>query len=215
MPVLLSLAIFDGWSPLLITIALFVVIEPMVSNLVEPILYGAQTGISSIAILIAVFFWTVLWGPAGLVLSTPLTVCLVVMGWQFPSLSFLHVLLGDEAVLTPESRLYQRLLAMDCEEAKQVLESAMKDKSLEELYDSRPIPALGLAEQDRHRNKLDDATEGLICETTKELIEDLDDKYDSESNDSDGEYQTALSQETAVEGEGTHPRSPNHLGTGC
>jgi hypothetical protein len=123
------------------------------------------------------------------------------MGRQFPSLSFLHVLLGDEAVLTPESRLYQRLLAMDYEEAKQVLESTMKDKSLEELYDSMLIPALGLAEQDRHRNKLDDATEGFICQTTKELIEDLDDKYDSESNDSNGEYQIALSQETAVEGE--------------
>jgi hypothetical protein len=172
-PFLLSLAIFPGWDRPLETLALFVVIEVVVSNFVEPFLYGEQTGLSSVAILVSAVFWTTLWGPIGLVLSTPLTVCLVVMGRHVPRLAFLNTLLGDEPVLTPDTHFYQRLLAMDHQEAKEVLESTLKQKTLEELYDTVLIPAMSLAEQDRHSNELDDATEQFICQSTRELIEEL------------------------------------------
>jgi predicted PurR-regulated permease PerM len=173
MPLLLSMAVFDDWSRPLMTLLLFVITELLVSNLVEPMLYGAHTGLSSLAILVAAIFWTAIWGPIGLVLSTPLTVCLVVIGRHVPQLSFLHILLGDEPALAPDCRFYQRLLAMDHNEARQVLENHLKENSLEDLYDSVLIPALGLAEQDRHQNRLEDANEKFISQSTRELIDEL------------------------------------------
>ena len=176
LPTVLSLAVFDGWARSLMVIGLFLVIEIIVANFLEPMLYGAHTGISSLAILVAAVFWTLLWGPVGLVLSTPLTVCLVVLGRYVPQLEFLHILLGDEPVLTPEAQFYQRLLAGDHREARQVLEQHLEGSSLLELYDSVVIPALGLAEQDRHQNDLDEAVERFICQSTRELVEELDEK---------------------------------------
>jgi predicted PurR-regulated permease PerM len=173
MPLLLSLAVFDGWTRPLIVLGLFVFTELIVSNLVEPLLYGIHTGISSLAILVAAIFWTAIWGPIGLVLSTPLTVCLLVAGRHVPRLRFLQILLGDEPPLTPDSRFYQRLLALDHEEARQVLEKSLEGKTLEELYDSVLIPALSLAEQDRHENRLEDASQKFICQSTRELIDEL------------------------------------------
>jgi predicted PurR-regulated permease PerM len=176
LPTVLSLAVFDGWARSLMVIGLFLVIEIIVANFLEPMLYGAHTGISSLAILVAAVFWTLLWGPVGLVLSTPLTVCLVVLGRYVPQLEFLHILLGDEPVLTPEAQFYQRLLAGDHREARQVLEQHLEGSSLLELYDSVVIPALALAEQDRHQNDLDEAVERFICQSTRELVEELDEK---------------------------------------
>jgi predicted PurR-regulated permease PerM len=173
MPLLLSLAVFDGWTRPLIVLALFVFTELIVSNLVEPMLYGIHTGISSLAILVAAIFWTAIWGPIGLVLSTPLTVCLLVAGRHVPELRFLQILLGDEPTLTPDSRFYQRLLAMDHNEARLVLQSYLEGTTLEDLYDSVLIPALSLAEQDRHQNRLDDASEKFICQSARELIDEL------------------------------------------
>ena len=147
LPVMLSLAVFDDWTRPLMVLGIYVVIEVVVANFIEPMLYGSKTGISSIAVLVAAVFWTFLWGPIGLVLSTPLTVCLVVLGRHIPSMRFLSVLLGDEPVLTPEVHYYQRLLATDHEEARQVLRGHLKEKSLEELYDTVMIPALLMAEQ--------------------------------------------------------------------
>ncbi|MEO6966267.1 MAG: hypothetical protein ABI076_10295, partial [Acidobacteriaceae bacterium] len=114
-----------------------------------------------------------LWGPIGLILSVPLTVCLVVVGSHVPSLKFLTVLLGDQPVMTPAAHYYQRLLASDEQEASQVLETYLKEKSVPDLYDHVLIPALGLFEQDRHRNALDDATVRFVTETTREFIEEL------------------------------------------
>jgi predicted PurR-regulated permease PerM len=173
MPLLLSMAVFQDWSRPLITLLLFVITELIVSNLLEPMLYGAHTGISSIAILVAAIFWTAIWGPIGLVLSTPLTVCVLVIGRHVPELNFLNILLGDEPAMAPHSRFYQRLLAMDYDEARLVLESCRKEKTLEELYDSVLIPALSLAEQDRHQNRLEDANEKFISQSTRELIDEL------------------------------------------
>jgi len=173
MPLLLSLAVFHGWTRPLVVLVLFVVTELIVSNFIEPMLYGIHTGISSLAILVAAIFWTAIWGPIGLVLSTPLTVCLLVVGRHVPRLRFLHILLGDEPALTPPSRFYQRLLAMDHDDARSLLENQMEGKTLEELYDSVLIPALSLAEQDRHQDRLDVASEKFICQSTRELIEEL------------------------------------------
>lgn len=175
-PVLLSVAIFPGWDRTLITLALFVTIEVVVSNFIEPVLYGEHTGLSSFAVLLAATFWTVLWGPIGLLLSTPLTVCLVTLGRHIPRLSFLQVLLGDEPVLTADTRYYQRLLAMDPEEAREVLETNLKDSTLEQLYENVLIPSLSLVERDRRHDELDEAAEQFICQSTRDLIEDLYDK---------------------------------------
>ncbi len=124
---------FEGWTRPLLTLALFAAVEMTTSGLVEPWLYATRTGISSLAILLSAAFWTALWGPIGLVLSTPLTVCLVVLGRYVPQLEFLHILLGDEPVLPPEAAYYQRLLAMDEEEAREIAETYLKEKTLPEL----------------------------------------------------------------------------------
>jgi len=173
MPIILSLAVFSGWGHALETAALFVGLEAIVANFVEPILYGAHVGLAPLAILVAAIFWTMIWGFAGLVLSTPLTVCLVVMGRHLPSLAFLNVLLGDEPVLSPSAHFYQRLLAGDQNEAKQVVEEYLKEKSVEEAYDSVVIPALILAEHDRHRNLLEQETQDFIFQSAREIIEEL------------------------------------------
>jgi predicted PurR-regulated permease PerM len=172
-PLLLSMAVFHGWSKPLLLLGLFVILELTVSNLVEPVLYGAHTGISSLAILVAAVFWSALWGPIGLLLSTPLTVCLLVVGQHVPQLAFLHILLGDEPPLTPDSRFYQRLLAMDHEEAREVLQKCLAEMPLEDLYENVMIPALALAEQDRHQDLLQDENEKFISQSTRELIDEL------------------------------------------
>jgi predicted PurR-regulated permease PerM len=181
LPILLSLAIFATWTRPVATIGLYFTVELLVGNFLEPLLYGAHTGISSFAILFAAIFWTLIWGPIGLLLSTPLTVCLVVIGQHVPTLGFLNIMLGDQPVLSPEAHYYQRLLATDQGEAKEVLEEYLKTNSLEDLYDSVVIPALALAEQDRHHDDLDAITEKFICQSTKELLEELAEKTKDEA----------------------------------
>jgi methanogenic corrinoid protein MtbC1 len=194
MPLLLSMAVFDGWSKPLLVLGLFVITELVVSNLLEPMLYGAHTGISSLAILVAAIFWTAIWGPIGLVVSTPLTVCLLVVGRHVPQLRFLDILLGDEPPLAPESRFYQRLLAMDHEEAREVLQKCLTEMSLEDLYENVLIPALGLAEQDRHQNLLQDENERFISQSTRELIDELWEPRNGETQgvSESGESETSL-----------------------
>ena len=187
MPIILSLAVFGGWGHALVTVGLFVTLELLVSNFIEPPLYGTHVGLSPLAILIAAIFWTLIWGFPGLVLSTPLTVCLVVMGRYIPSLKFLSILLGDEPALSAHVQYYQRLLATDQSEARQVLEEYLKDKSVDELYASVLIPALSLAEQDRHRNALDKEVQNFIYQTTREIIEELDDNLPEVLTDGDVE----------------------------
>jgi predicted PurR-regulated permease PerM len=176
LPILLSLAIFPTWTGPVATIGLYLIVEILVANFLEPLIYGAHTGISSFAILFAAIFWTLIWGPIGLLLSTPLTVCLVVLGRHVPALTFLDIMLGDQPVLSPEAHYYQRLLASDQVEAKEVLEEYLKTHPLEDLYDSVLIPALALAEQDRHHDDLEVITEQFICKSTKEMLDELGDK---------------------------------------
>ena len=173
LPLALSMVVFNTWAPPLMVAGLYIGLELITGNVVEPWLYGAHTGISSLAILVSAVFWTVLWGPAGLILSTPLTVCLLVLGRYVPQFSFLHILLGDEPVLEPQALLYQRLLAMDQAEAQSVVDLFLKEHSLIELYDSVLIPALILAEQDRHRGAIDAAREEFLFLNFNEIINDL------------------------------------------
>src|SRR6202011_4488604 len=162
LPIALSLAVFDGWQRPLLVFLLVVGLELIIGNFVEPWLYGTHVGISSLALLVTAIFWTVLWGPAGLILSTPLTVCVVVLGRYVPQLSFLHILLGDEPVLAAEAQIYQRLLAMDQLEAHTIVGQFLKGRPLVELYDSVLIPALTMAEQDRHKGAIDAAREEFL-----------------------------------------------------
>jgi predicted PurR-regulated permease PerM/GAF domain-containing protein len=173
MPAALAFAVDPGWVKLLATTGLFVVVEVIAYNFVEPLLFGASTGISSIGILAAAVFWTWLWGPIGLLLSTPLTVCLVVLGRYVPHLEFLSVMLSDEPVLTPEKRFYQRMLAMDSEEASELAEKFASEHSVRELYEQVIIPALALAEDDRQRGVLEPHRQRFIFDSTRALIQEL------------------------------------------
>jgi predicted PurR-regulated permease PerM len=170
LPIALSLAVFDGWFKPLLVFLLVAGLELTIANFVEPWLYGTQVGISSLALLVTAVFWTVLWGPAGLILSTPLTVCVVVLGRYVPQLSFLHILLGDEPVLAAEAQIYQRLLAMDQLEAHSIVGQFLKGKRLVELYDSVLIPALTMAEQDRHKGAIDAVREEFLFLSINEMI---------------------------------------------
>ena len=176
-PFAMALAVFPGWHQAAMVIGIFLVAELTVANVVEPLLYGAHTGISSIAILVAAVFWATLWGPVGLILSTPLTVCLIVLGRHVPQLDFLEVVLGDEPVLLPEQCFYQRLLAMDQEESRAIAVAHLRENSLQSLYESVILPALKLAEQDHQAEGLDDDAKRSMLQSLRELIEDLGDQY--------------------------------------
>jgi predicted PurR-regulated permease PerM len=187
LPIILSLAVFDGWLPPLLVFLLFAGLELIIGNFVEPWLYGAHTGISSLALLVTAVFWTVLWGPAGLILSTPLTVCVVVLGRYFPQLSFLRILLGDEEALEAEAQLYQRLLAMDQSEARTIVDSFLKGRPLIELYDSVLIPALSLAEQDRHNGTIDTTHEEFLFLSINEMIAEFSEYHPVLSSPEEGD----------------------------
>ncbi|HLK65313.1 MAG TPA: AI-2E family transporter [Bryobacteraceae bacterium] len=175
LPFALSLAVFEGWKLPLLVLVLFGTLELITGNFVEPWLYGIHTGISSLALLLTTVFWAALWGPAGLILSTPLTVCVVVLGRYVPQFSFLHVLLGDDATLEAEAQIYQRLLAMDDEEARAVADRYLKDHTLTQLYDSVLVPMLSMAERDRHKGALDPTREEFLFLSMKEMLADLPD----------------------------------------
>jgi predicted PurR-regulated permease PerM len=175
LPLIVSIAIFPSWVPPLLILGLFLTLELTSTNFVEPWLFSSRTGISSLALLAMAIFWTLLWGWPGLILSTPLTVCIVVMGRYVPQLSFLHTLLGTDAELSTEALFYERLLAMDQQEAHAVANRFLEGKPLVELYDSVLIPALSLVEQDRHQGNLDDVRCNFFFLTIGELVAELTD----------------------------------------
>jgi predicted PurR-regulated permease PerM len=170
LPMARSLAAFDGLLRPLLVFFLVASLELIVANFIEPWLYGAHVGISSLALLVSSVFWAVLWGPAGLILSTPLTVCVVVLGRYVPQLSFFHILLGDESVLEADAQIYQRLLAMDQLEAQAILAQILPGKPLVELYDTVLIPTLSMAEQDRHKGAIDATREEFLFLSINEMV---------------------------------------------
>lgn len=185
-PILMALAVYPGWNHAVLIFGIFIVLEVVIANFLEPWLYGAHTGISSLAILVAAVFWSMLWGPVGLILSTPLTVCLLLVGRYVPKFGFLEVLLGDEPVLRPEQLYYQRLLAMDQDEARNIAEAELREKSLSNLYETVLIPALRLAEDDRHSDTVGEHTSEFIYQSTRELIDDFENRAISQEDTPQG-----------------------------
>jgi predicted PurR-regulated permease PerM len=172
-PTVLSLAVFPEWTRSLLIVGLFFILELITANYAEPRIYGKHTGLSSLAILVAACFWTLIWGPVGLILSVPLTVCLVVIGSHVPALEFLNVMLGDQPAIPPWTCLYQRLLARDEREAGEILETCLKDSALEDVYDAVLIPALILSEEDRVHGDLEEPAIRYIRSAARDLIEEI------------------------------------------
>ena len=170
-----TLAVFPGWLHALWVLLLFSGLEFTVANFIEPHVYGRGTGISAFALIIMAVVWTLLWGWPGLIVSTPLTVCLIVMGRHIPQMSFLNILLGEDAELSPEAHFYERLLAMDQPEAHQIAEDFLAGHSLLELYDRVVLPALILSEQDRHKGVLDSVHGLWLYQSVTELVAELTD----------------------------------------
>lgn len=173
MPLFVSIATSQGWTQPFMVVGWFVVLELIVNNVAEPLLYGRSTGVSGVGVIIAAVFWTWVWGPVGLVLAMPLTVCAVVMAKYIPGLRFLTVLLGDAPAMSDRERIYQRLLAGDVLESRKLLLERLNESSLAEVYDHVLIPALTLAERDRHAGLLHEEQEGAVEETARDLVEDL------------------------------------------
>lgn len=178
LPIALSLAVFEGWYQPIAAVGLFLVLELISNNVMEPWLYGASTGVSTVGIIASAVFWTWLWGPLGLVLSTPLTVCLTVLSRHAPRLGFLHVLLSDQPALEIDVRFYQRLLALDYNEASDLVAQFLKSGTLDTVYEQLFVPALSLAERDRHAGHLTPDQQqfiyGAISDLSREVTRQLD-----------------------------------------
>ncbi|HEX3952216.1 MAG TPA: AI-2E family transporter [Stellaceae bacterium] len=172
-PVVLAIAVAPGWDLFLWTLALFVAVEMLVGNVLEPLVYGRSTGLSAVAVIVASVFWTWLWGAIGLLLATPLTVCLVVIGRYVPNLQFLDILLGNQPVLSSEESLYQRLLSHDPEEATEQAEAFAREKSIEAFFDEVALPALIMAQHDSDRGILAAHRRAVLAEAFAAVLDNL------------------------------------------
>ena len=178
LPLIVAGGVDPGWTMMIGVAVLFAVVEPLVGYVVEPLLYGHSTGLSPLSVVIAAVFWTWIWGPIGLVLSMPLTLCLVVMGRHIPALEFIDVLLGDRPALTPVETFYQRMLADDPEEALDQAELLLSHRSLTAYYDEVALGGLKLAALDARRGAFDGDGARRIVDAMLELIVDLQDQND-------------------------------------
>ena len=171
-PILVSLAALEGWTGPLIVLALFVVLELFTNLVLETVLYAGAVGVSQVVLLVSVAFWTWLWGPLGLLMASPLTVCLVVLGKHVPGLAFVGMLMDDTPALAPEYGFYQRLVARDQSEAAELIDSHIKTEPPASVYDALLLPALSYAERDRLEHRLSSEEEAAVIEATRELISD-------------------------------------------
>ena len=171
-PILVSLAALPGWAGPLWVVALFVVLELFTNLVLETVLYAGAAGVSQVALLVSLAFWTWLWGPLGLLMATPLTVCLVVLGKHVPGLEFVGMLMADTPALAPEFGYYQRLLARDQSEAADLIEQHIKTQAPLSVYDALLLPALNYAERDRLEQRLSLDEETAVIDATRELLSD-------------------------------------------
>ena len=178
LPVALAAAVDPGWTMVGWTIALFLIGEPVMGHVVEPLVFGKHTGLSPVAIVAAATFWTWLWGPIGLIVATPLTLCLVILGQYTKRLEFLHVLLGDQPALTPPESFYQRLIAGDPAEIIEQAEAQLKQCQLTEYYETVALPGLALAQRDMSSGELPPERQALLVDGIMELIDGLSDHED-------------------------------------
>jgi predicted PurR-regulated permease PerM len=176
LPVTLAAAVGPDWSMVLWTAALFVVVEALTGQIAEPLVYGRSAGLSPVAIVVAAAFWAWLWGPLGLLISTPLTLCLVVMARHVDGLQFIDIMLGDQPALTHEQATYQRMLAGDPVETIEHGHARLKEMSIPEYYEKILLGALALAQQDAERGQLDDTRLDNIIKTVTAVVEDFGDR---------------------------------------
>lgn len=190
LPLIFAVAVDPGWSIVLSTALLFLIVEPLVGHILEPLLYGRSTGLSPVAVVAAATFWTWLWGPIGLVLATPLTLCLVVLGRHVDQLDFLDVMLGDRPALSGPELFYQRMLASDPVEATAKAEEFLKEGTLMAYMDEVALPGLRLAHRDAERGALEEERMERLESSVSELLENLsyyDDPPASETDDPEAE----------------------------
>ena len=171
-PILISLAALEGWAGPLRVVGLFLVLELFTNLVLETVLYAGAAGVSQVALLVSVAFWTWLWGPLGLLMATPLTVCLVVLGKHVPGLDFVGTLMADTPALAPDHGYYQRLLARDQSEAADLIERHIKTEAPHTIYDALLLPALNYAERDRFEERLSRNEETAVIDATRELLSD-------------------------------------------
>lgn len=176
MPIALSLAVFPGWTRPLLVVGLILVLELFSNMVMETLLYAQSAGVSEVALLVSVAFWTWLWGPVGLLLATPMTVVLVVFAKHVPDLAFVSVLAGDDSPLEPDVAYYQRILAGDQDEAVEIVEEYARTHSLAELFDTVLVPALARARADRARDALSGDEERLVVQRTGEVLDTLEEE---------------------------------------
>ena len=179
LPTILSLGVFTHWRWPLVVIGLFLGLKTIINMVVEPLLYGKSAGVSPFPLLMMIAFWTWLWGPIGLLLATPLTVCLVVLGKYVPQMEFITVLMSDEDTADDKIIFYQRLLAADKNEAVHIVAQYLKSHPQEQLYDEVLVPALNYARLDRERGTLTDADERIIVRMIREIVTELDAKEET------------------------------------
>jgi predicted PurR-regulated permease PerM len=172
-PVLISLASFDGWTKPLLVVGLFTVLELALGAFIEPVLYSHRAGVSKVALLMAIAFWTWLWGPVGLVLATPLTVCVVVVAKYVPEMDFVAILFSDEPALETSVSYYQRLIAEDLDEARDIVDEFIENHPAETVYDELLVPALVTAKRDRNRGRLSEDGQAYVVRATRDIVEDL------------------------------------------
>jgi predicted PurR-regulated permease PerM len=172
LPIVVSVGAFSGWSQTLWVVGLYAGLELLTNLVLETFLYAGAAGVSQVALLVAVAFWTWLWGPLGLLMATPLTVCVVVLGKHVPGIEFVATLMADAPALTPDVSYYQRLLARDLSEALDILERHAKSNPPDTTFDALMLPALNYAERDRLEGRLSVDEEAAVIEATRELIED-------------------------------------------
>ncbi|RDI62604.1 AI-2E family transporter [Microvirga subterranea] len=196
-PIMLAAAVDPGWSMVLMTIALFLISEPLMGHVVEPLVYGQSTGLSPFSVVISAIFWTWLWGPVGLLIATPLTLCLVVLGRHVERLEFLDVLLGDRPALTPAENLYQRMLAGDPDEALESAELLLKERSLTSYYDEVALRGLQLAANDANRGVLTGHQLEQVKTVAQALVHDLSAHDDVEPEPKETEAEPVASPENA------------------
>jgi predicted PurR-regulated permease PerM len=185
LPCALAIAVAPGWGLFLWTVLLFAGMEVVIANVVEPWIYARTTGLSAVAVVAAAVFWAWLWGIVGLLLATPLTVCIVVLGRYVPHLQFLDILLGNEPVLSPEESLYQRLLARDPEEATEQAEEFARGKSLVAFCDEVAIAALAMAQADSDRGALSDHRRAVVAEGFAAILDNLAEEIPEEPEEGD------------------------------
>ena len=174
-PLVLAAAVDPGWGMFLWTLALYLIAEPIMGSLIEPIVQGQRTGLSPLAVLLSAAFWTLLWGPIGLLLAIPLTVVLVVLGRHVDRLEFLNVILGDTPPLSPAERFYQRMLAGDPAEVVEQAEKFIKERPLVDYYDEVVVEGLRLAQIDSDRGTLEASRLDDIRDTSDVVIDALAD----------------------------------------